>query len=399
MSSGNRLSPGPAITKPVKQQDREENPLNYDAYNREKAIHDVSILSSIWTFSISSQQWLEFEDGVEDLSFTNFTSENGRLKCSGGAGVTRMLMSKRHPRYQSNRGQLYSNSMYLPDFTSDTVFEFGMFTEHNGVFFRTQSGVLYAVRRRLIDGVVEETAAAIDVPAGVDLTKGNLFDIQMQWRGVGNIEFLINLQTVYLFDLLGTLDQLSVSNSAMPIAFQVTGAGVMYSGCVDVTSEGGSQPPRTRFNYDSGEVALGVSSEVPVLSVTLPNTIVYNGTTTMNTRDAVLMRITGYADDNTVMRVYITRDPAVLNGTTYGDLDAIGSIQGAIDGAITWTPNPATTQRPATRRIPAGADAYVDNPDQGVSDFYMTHGDYLLVTMEAKNSTVGGVTLEFGVEA
>ena len=51
-----------------------------------------------------------------------------------------------------------------------------------------------------------------------------------------------------------------------------------------------------------------------------------------------------------------------------------------------------------TRRIPALGNVEITNPDAEVGDFYITHGDYLLITMKAKNATVGGASMEWGAE-
>ena len=380
-----------------KKVDVNQNDLGVDAWGRNKTISDVSLFHGIFTFSVPREMWIEYVDMIEQSTFTNFTSSNGRLKIQGANGHTNFLMSKRHPRYQPNRGHLYSTAMILPDADLAVNQEFGLFHHQAGVFFRVNAGAIYACRRTLVDGVVVNYSEVITLPDGIDLTKGNVYDIQMQWRGVGNFKFFINLQLVHTMSMLGTLTELSAWNPALPISFQVDGLATMYCGCADVTSEGGQGENRQRGSIDSQEVSLS-TQELPVLLLHCSNTISYNGTTVMNTRDIALRRISGYSDANTVVKMYYARDATKFTGTTFTNDDPEGFVKFAIDGAITLVGGTTGLDRELTRRIPANGNIEVVNPDDQLGDFYLTHGDYILVTMTAKNATLGGAAIEWGAE-
>ena len=110
---------------------------------------------------------------------------------------------------------MYSSSIFLPNPTASAIRDFGIFTEDRGVFFRLKSdGNLYAVIRTTIDSVTTEDEQLIDI-SGIDVEKGNVYDIQFQWRGVGNYKFYINLQEVYRFNYLGTLTNISLFNPVL----------------------------------------------------------------------------------------------------------------------------------------------------------------------------------------
>ncbi|NOQ31170.1 MAG: hypothetical protein GQ570_08620 [Helicobacteraceae bacterium] len=370
--------------------------LVLDAWGRQKTITDFSMFHGMFTFEVPERMWIETSDLVEQ-PFAQFTSFNGMLKCQGLAGVEARLTSKRHPRYQPNRGLLYSSSMILPDVATTAIHDFGMFNHQSGVFFRTASNVLYAVKRTMVNGVVSEIVEEITLPDTIDLSKGNIFDIQMQWRGVGNMFFYVNQELVHKFKLLGTLDVISTFNPAMPIGFQITGDAVMYCGCADVTSEGGSEENRQRGTADSEEIALS-TAEIPIILLHFKNTFDYNGVQVINTRDSVLRRITGYADVDTIIRIYFSRDASKFTGTTYADNDSIGSVEVAFDGDIVLDNLTTNITRSLTRRIEALTSVSIENPDSDVGDLFLTHGDHILVTMQAKNNTFGGATIEYGIE-
>ena len=104
--------------------------LVLDAWGRQKIINDHSMVHGVWTYEVSSRMWIERLDGSDIAIETNFTSENGMLKCIGADGELRYLHSRRHPRYQPNRGHLYSSSMILPDADLDVNQEFGLSLIH-----------------------------------------------------------------------------------------------------------------------------------------------------------------------------------------------------------------------------------------------------------------------------
>lgn len=381
-----------------------KNGLGFDAWGKSKTVNDFSMFHGMFTLEVPDEMWIEYANGIE-IPKTNATSVNGELQLISNGNASSMLMSKRHPRYQPNRGLLYSDSGFIKDATKE-------------------NGKLYAMRRTLRDGVVIETEALLDYSVlKNELSEGHVRDIQAQWRGVGDIKYFMDLQEIENVELLGTLSNISVFNPAMPIAFECTNIGIarwgMFTehsgmfyewrfnapqetqlniGCVDVTSEGGFKANRQRGEVDSDEINLG-AIEVPVLAIYLPATIDYNGTQTMNTRDISLSLVSGFADDNTIMRVYLTRDKTKFTGIdTWAEENKIGSVLYAVDGDIIVDNLTTNIKRIATRRIQAFGDKEISNPDKENTDFYLTHGDILLVTMKAKNATQGGASIEWGAE-
>jgi hypothetical protein len=197
--------------------------LSTDAWGREKTYQDYSIVSGLFTSGISDQRWKASTDGVFSIKVgdtTEVASVDGYLSISPSTlNQSKGLQSKRHPIYQPNRGHLYSASMIIKDHTYG-ICDYGIFTVDNGVFFRVkEDGTLWAVRRTLGAEVAEEQ---ISLDTGFDITKGHLYDIQFQWRGVGNYMFYVDNKLVHKMALLGTLDALSIANPALPVGFLVT---------------------------------------------------------------------------------------------------------------------------------------------------------------------------------
>jgi hypothetical protein len=372
-----------------------KNPLGYDAWGRPKAIADHSIFHGMFTFNVPPEMWVEEVDAVEQVVTVNFTSKSGALLCTGVNGQTNTLLSKRHPRYQPNRGWLYSSSCIVDTAANAVNHDFGAFTETSGMFFRVNSGLLYAVLRTTINNVTTDDVRLI--PFTGDLTKGNVFDIQAMWRGVGNIKFLVNLEEEYIFNHLGTLTELSVNNPAMPISFSLNGLGSIRCGCVDLTSEGGSKDTRQLGFTGTDEISL-TNVETAVLVLQIEKYITYEGGQVRNTMDAALRRISGFADDSTLFKAFYTRDASKFTGTTWSAVESggVGQVQ-SINGDIVID-NLLGMARIESTRIAANDSVSIDNPDELYGDFYMTGGDFIVVTMKAKNATSGGANLDWGTE-
>ena len=364
-----------------------QNDLGYDAWGRPKIINDFSLFHGLWTYDVPKVMWIIKENGIEILdNATLVTSYEGMLKVTDGGEVN----SRRNARYQPNRGWLYSTATIMPNSDEIGVRKFGAFNDENGFLFSLEDGVLYAVRKTTYLGITTEFKEEINISNNVNLSLGNVYDIQAQWRGLGSIKFFINLELVHTMDLLGTLSATSISNPALPLTFKVTsGVNEILVGCVDLTSEGGFKENRQYNSLTTGELSLS-TGETAMVVMKINET--YHGK--LNTRDIALRRITGYADDNTIMRVYYTRDPTIITGGTWLPNNG-GNVQYQILPTFTST---IYTKKLVEGRIPAQGSFVMDNPDEAFGEFFLVAGDYIVITLEAKVNTDGGVTIEWGEE-
>lgn len=368
-----------------------------DAWGRQKVVFDHSMWHGLFTFDVPDKMWIEFINGVESPK-TNATSLNGMLKLVSNGG-TSYLMSKRHPRYQPNRGLLYSNSLMIDNAT-------------------LQNGKLYAVVRTTVNGTIYNDKKEVSY-SNYDPAYGNIYDIQMQWRGVGDIKFFYNQKQIATFDYLENLAELSVSNPSLPIAFECTNQGIirfglfnegngiffqwefttpqntqLRCGCVDVSSEGGFKENRqyvsTATSSQSGSISVTGYNQ-PVLAIRIPN--LFKGK--MNTRDAVLTRITGYSDQKSVMRVWYTRNGVGVLTGTWTPING-----GNIESSELLTINTAQLNLIYSNRIQIDDSTVVDNPDQNYGDFFLIHGDYIIVTIHRENGSGAnvGATIELSEE-
>lgn len=377
-----------------------------DAWGRNKVINDISILHGMFTYSVPASIWKEEINNVEQSSFVNATSINGMLNLTSSlvADEKILLRTFRNPRYQPNRGHLYSSSIILPNRNSLGIRRFGDFTSESGEFFELDNGILYGVVRTTIDGITSDDRRIIDT-TGIDLESGNVFDIQKQWRGVGNYYFYINLKLVLSFGYLGTLDRLSSFDPALPISFECINKGnqvTINCGCVDVSSEGGQVGSTTygsigMTNVD-GQVAID-GYNVPILVIR--NKELFNGK--INTRDVLSLLLTAYGDQRSFIRVWATRD---ISSITLNDQ----SWQDFADGHLEYlTYDQPDVITPMTFDTTKASNIFGSRVDQdtsystsalfeGRTEIYQTPGDIFIFTMHRETGATMncGVTFEFG---
>lgn len=356
-----------------------------DAWGRQKVVHDKSLFSATFSFSAALGRWIEYNDGVEQLVKNNASIVNGELVISSNGGST-FLMSRRNPKYQGNRGHLYSNSVLIKN------------ANHS-------NGKMYAVVRTFRDDtVIEDRDVVVHDDKDTnphDPSKGCTYDIQSQLRDVGNTKFYVNQFELYFKDFLGNLDNLVLSNMSLPLSFECTNEGVvrfgfftpqcgvffewvfdtpqetqLISGCVDLSTEGGE--------YQRQEFASAIGNEFtatncPVLAVRVPETI--GGV--INTIDAELARIKATVSKKATLDVWITRDTTALtiNAGTWEDVNG-GNLQ-KFAPAVAADSSLDTNKAQLVSVIPVQANInnLEDNPAKEKIDFYLVHGDYLILTI------------------
>jgi hypothetical protein len=379
-----------------------------------KTSKDKSLLSGLFTFNVPKKIWKEEFNGIERV-ITNATSINGKLNLVAGATLNdkTVLRSFRNLRCQANRGHIYATAGFILNPTSLMSRDFGTFTEESGTFFRVKTDGIYGVVATTVNAVYIEDERLIYSTAqlateGLVLTGRNTYDIQFQWRGVGDYYFYINQKLVLTFDYLGDSNtELSMFNPSNPIAFRSVNLGgndAMQFGCVDVSSEGGTEPKgeygSISMENESGQVSVTGFNQ-PVIAVRSKLTV--NGQ--INTRDTLALLFSAYGDNKDLVRVWTSRDfTAIADGTQtwvdFGD----GHLEYMIVDPAAGTPMTFDTAKafPAIFGGRVGQDSTYASSAlfEGRTNVYQTPGDMFIFTMHRENAggSLVGVTYEFAEE-
>jgi hypothetical protein len=389
--------------------------LKTDAWGNQKVTQLYSLVHGLFTFDIPATQWLLYENGSEISTATGIS--NGSIYSSSGmavidsSGTNAQLVNRRHARYQPNRGIHYSVSIIHDSPNNDGVRDWGLFTPTDGLFFRLKPkagvGTLYVVRR--YNSV--ETEVEVSMPFTLDYSKGNIFDIQAQWRGVGNVKFFAGnpstgtLEHIHTFSLLGTLTTLSTRDSALCVGFKSTYTTqdvVMRVGCVDLSSEGGGKDTEEYASiYSSYTTYTGTGTGATaesIIAIKQPDTI----NSQLNTRDIRLARITVNCDKKAEFFVFVTRDSSAVTGATFvalGNGSYVEHDSPTINAGAVRATNIDTTKCRFVTAIPVNANtrSEVTNPSRETIQFFLVHGDYLIVTCTATSANPE-VVVEWGEE-
>ncbi len=342
-------------------------------------------------------------------------SVNGYLQVTGTAATNVALVSRRHPRYQPNRGMLYSTAVNIPNPEYVGTRNFGLLGTENGVFFSVVGNgtawALYIVKRTTVGGVTSDIPVDItdQLPDGFDISKGHVYDIQMEWRGVGDFFIFVDLVKVYTFELLGTLDGMSISNPALHVGWQCLNAGandiLLTAGCVDVTSEGGAKSNKLYTSETTGDTLLSVAnSGTAILAIRLPVFIDYNGDSVRYTRDMILTELTTFCKDEAISSMFVARH------TKATALTALTGWDTAVDSFYEWRTNSDGALNTAFQTDKANMHNIFSsrtekdfkfshkNPDPDHSDYYLAGGDVMVVVLKPDGNSTAGATLEFAEE-
>lgn len=412
---------------PFQRVDISNNDLGKDAWNRNKAVLDKSLFHGINTYSIAKEMWKKYLNGVEvfDGSIDDvIKSVNGvTVVTSNVAGERNTLQSLQHPGYQPNRGHLFSDSSWIPNADGGTF----------GLLVRTT-----------VDGTTTDTFTPLGQVSGTthtvdtdnfDLTKGNIHDLQLQWRGVGNFRTFVNLIGTSNNEVLGKLDSLSIANPSMPVRYEAVKGGhtlgglartgsavrfglgtdengvmfeyqytddadaILHFGCCDVSSEGGSGEVQVlgsvsvpRHATDNANDSSQDTNMHAVLAFRVPTQKTVNGTVTThqvyNSRDIQLNGIDVKASDEGSFYLFRTRDPANITAAQWSP-----NWSGDVEYAVGTVAAPNTM----TEFLPNNMDqlfVWGVEMDQGRAiemrhdNVWATNGDYYLLAFKAADGLV-----------
>ncbi len=380
-----------------------------DVWGVQKVSFPVSLFHGIWTYDIPSSMWFMYENGVQVYTSSNIKSVGGVAQLTADATKHTVLMESREcPRYQPNRGHLFSTALWFPNPTADATRDFGLFTSENGVFFRLKSdGKLYAVIRRAGVEVLEEYINTTGID-GFDISKNNIYDIQFQWRSAGNYIFYVGnpkegvSRVAHKINFLGTLTSASIENPALPAAYKVTRGtedAIMNVGCADITTENGMLNNNEQYNSTYAE-NIAVATNTPVLTIRQPLTISYNTVAVTNTRTVTLTRISVSCSKKAVFKVWMTRDATAFTGTSYVNLHNGSFVQtdtASFGGTKATAVDTAKLNFITAIPVEAAVPREVTNPHMNKIVFPVVRGDYLVVTCTAATATADCV-IEIGEE-
>ncbi len=196
-------------------------------------------------------------------------------------------------KYQPGKSLLSNMTFVMAPASSGNLRQrVGYFGTDNG-FYLELSDTLYIVQRSNITGTVTNTPVASAAWNGdrldgmgvsgyvLDITKSQIFFIDVEWLGVGNIRcgFILNGQyiTAHTFQHANFSSSAYMTTACLPLRYEIQAVGSggpatsnLTQICSTVISEGGySQPIQLYSNLTSFNSTVGAGTWVPVMSIRL----------------------------------------------------------------------------------------------------------------------------------
>ncbi len=382
------------------------NDVSMDAHNKQKIVQERSILHGSFNNHVNDSIWKIYENDVRllnnDDSTTITINADRRLEVASGTNLNdcSTLSSRRSPLNPPNKGHLYSVGIILPNPTGLSQRDFGLFNNENGVFFRLKSdGNMYAVVR---NNSIEIREEKLNPTFAIDYSKKLAYKIQISNISFGGYKFLMsNPSNGIMTEVLNIklTEDVSLQTNSLPISYESTNLGEVssiISVAVDLSTENFDKETRAygSFAVPNEGIALSTQAETPAVAIQISETFAGK----INSVDIALRRITASVDNNAIIAVYVTNDVSCFTGTTwtdYGSHDNIKTAVGTTD--LVFTPT-IYVKRLHSVRIGANQSYQITNPDETFGDLYLTAGDFLVVSLEAKNGNIGWLTVEWGEE-
>jgi hypothetical protein len=182
--------------------------------------------------------------------------------------------------YQPGKSLLVLASFVMSD--GPTYQRVGYFNSSNGIFVERDSlGDVYIVIRN--NGVDEEriprSSWNTNKCPGLDLTKAQIFWIDIEWLGVGSVRagFVIDgvFITAHAFHHSNKRSSVYMTTAILPVRYEISGTGTMKQICASVISEGGYDQKLPLFVHIRGTtnadaVLLATAGVVyPIISIRL----------------------------------------------------------------------------------------------------------------------------------
>jgi hypothetical protein len=286
-----------------------------------------------WTFPYNINPRLIESQELNGGTVTH-TGAFAQMQTGAAADGEASISTRKSVRYQPGVGGLVRFTATFTEGVADSQQLVGIGDDLDGLFFGyvgTEFGVL---RRNNGTDFFTARSEWNELPFdALDPTKLNVYQIQYQWLGAGEIRFYIEFPGFGGFVLVhrdkyaNTETDVSLQNPSLPLYAGVKNTGNTTNLTVRTPSgTSGLEGDSTNRSQRIIEGAAGTQSvggtEVPIISISNPTT--YEGIANRLTTRPVLVSIATAGTGNTLVRFFL-RLNATLTGASFSPIDAASS--------------------------------------------------------------------------
>jgi hypothetical protein len=290
------------------------NDTNLDAFGRQRMSLPVTIFENKNLYSKNADRWYESINGAGTTITHNLAdagvdltvgTENGSFAIRQSAFVTPYVPGKSH---------LIAITFNFGAEKTGVTKRAGYFDEQNGIFLEQNGvGTYLVIRKNGIDNKVIKGMWSVDKLNGsgesgktLDLSKAQIFFIDMQWLGVGVVRCGFDIEEmidVHHFKHANIETSAYMSQPTLPIRYEIRNTAITASPttfleiCSSVSSEGGFLLPGYERIFNTGPALslIDVTARVPILAVRLIDATTLGK---LNRKLGRFLQISCYAETN-----------------------------------------------------------------------------------------------------
>lgn len=240
-----------------------------DAFGKMRISQGYTLFDSSHRYQ-DNNKWATYKSGAGNTVFqVNESAVNLTVGTASGDKVYRE--TNRVFSYQPGKSLLIMNTFVMNAPKANLVQRVGYFNTENGIYFENDGTTNYLVLRSNVTGTPQETRVAQadwnvdpfngDVNAsyssqvdhnfitGLDITKGNIFWMDIEWLGVGDVRcgFVVEGRPIvaHVFRNANAKTTTYMTTSTLPCRYEIQNANTVASNstlkqiCSTVISEGG----------------------------------------------------------------------------------------------------------------------------------------------------------------
>ena len=301
-----------------------------DAFGRQRISQPFTVFDNSFRYGDDTRTWgIDTSGAGSSDPLENESSIQMSVGNSSGDYVYRE--TKRVFQYQPGKSLLVLNTFVFNEGRANLRQRVGYFGNENGIFLELDGTTVNIVKRDYLTSAPNDTQVAqsswnVDAmdgtgPSGVtlDITKAQIFWIDMEWLGVGSVRtgFVINGQFIvcHIFHHANIIASVYMTSASLPIRYEIENTGAtagnstMKQICSTVISEGGYSPRAESRAASTALAGLAMSNSVPkpLVSIRLK----------ADRQDAIVVPtyIDMYGIDNAPFRWELYQDTTISDGT------------------------------------------------------------------------------------
>jgi hypothetical protein len=268
------------------------NPLvvRYDRYyttnfGQIKSTHPYTLADFVNTYGLDTFEFSSSSIGGGTIT-TILSQSATRLSVGSASGDAMKLRTNTYYRYQAGKEQTIKQTVYSESgFNANQIRRWGYFSDNDGLFWYV-SGSNFGIATRstalgnMQETIISQSAWNVNRLDGtqpnsyaIDLTKSNIYEMTIDWLGVGKVCWFVNGTLVHEQVNYNIIPGPYMRTAMLPISFEIENTGASSPGnlvyiCSSIESQGGGPPPFFSFTVrNETNISVGTAAEVPLLAI------------------------------------------------------------------------------------------------------------------------------------